>query len=166
MDALHAAWQTRTPRERAALAFGSAAVVFLVFYGFVWEPLRAEQKRLRESLPHLRAQSAQFAADAAEAGRLREMRRTASASESPRAAIEAAAVEAGVRPRIKSVAEVAGGRLQVAVDALPYEALIRWIGALASSAGIGVESLQLRPGATSGTVVVDTLVLKGRGVEP
>jgi type II secretory pathway component PulM len=162
MDALRAVWHVRTPRERTALACGSVVVAALLLYGFAWEPLRAEHKRLREFLPQLRAQSLQFAADAAEAGRLRGVAQTASRSESPRAAVEATAVEAGVRPRIRSIAEVAGGRLQVAVEPVPYEALIRWIGALSSSAGITVESVQLRPGPTPGTVLVETLVLKGR----
>jgi len=159
MDALRTAWQGRTSRERTALVFGGVAVVFLLLYGFVWEPLRAEHARLREILPRLRAQSAQFAADATEARRLRDRRQTASANETPRAAIESAAVEAGMRPRIKSVTEVAGGRFQVALEPVSYEALIRWVGALAADAGIALESVQLRPGATPGTVVVDTIVL-------
>lgn len=163
MDALRAAWQARRPRERAALVFGGVLVAALLLYGFAWEPLRAEHKRLREFLPQLRAQSAQFAADAAEAGRLRRTQQTISRTENARASVEAAAVESGVRPRIRSVKEVAAGRLQVAVEPVPYEGLIRWIGLLASGAGITVESVQLRPGPTPGTVLVDTLVLKGSG---
>lgn len=162
MDALRAVWQVRTPRERTALALGGLVVAALLLYGFAWEPLRAEHKRLCEFLPQLRAQSMQFSADAAEAGRLRGIAQTASRSESPRAALEATAVAAGVRPRIRSITEAAGGRLQVAVEPVAYEALIRWIGALASGAGITVESVQLRPGPTPGTVLVETLVLKGR----
>ena len=163
MDALRAAWQARSPRERAALVFGGVLVATLLLYGFAWEPLRAEHKRLRESLPHLRVQSAQFAADAAEAGRLRRTGQSISRTENPRASVEAAADQSGVRPRIRLVTEVAGGRLQVAVEPLPYEGFIRWIGALASGAGITVESVQLRLGPTPGTVLVDTLVLKGSG---
>lgn len=166
MDALRAVWQTRTSRERTALVCGAVTVAFLVLYGFVWEPLRAEHARLRATLPQLLAQSAQFAADAQEARRLRAGRQSAAANEPPRVAIESAAAEAGMRPRIKSVTEVAGGRFHVAVEPVSYAALIRWVGALASGAGIALESVQLRPGATPGTVMVDTLVLKGRGVEP
>lgn len=163
MDALRVAWQARTSRERTVLVFGGVAIAALLFFGLVWEPLRVEHKRLRESLPQLRAQSVQFAADAAEAERLRGMGQTTSPTASARASVEAAADQSGVRPRVTSVTEVAGGRMQVAVEPVPFAALIRWMGTLASGAGITVESLQLRPGPTPGTVQVDTLVLKGLG---
>jgi type II secretory pathway component PulM len=163
MDALRAAWQARTSREHTAVGVGAVVVTSLLLYGFVWEPLRADRARLREIVPHLRTQSAQFTTDAAEARRLRGQGHSALASEPPRAVIESAAVESGMRPRIRSVTEVASGRFQVAVEPVSYEALIQWVGALASSDGIALEAVQLRPGATPGTVVVDTLVLKGRG---
>jgi type II secretory pathway component PulM len=166
VDALRAAWRGRTHRERTALACGGLAVVLLLLYAFVWEPLRAEQKRLRAALPALRVQAAQFAVDAAEARRLRGGNHAASTSEAPRSAIESAAATVGLRPRIKSVAEGADGRFQVAVEPMPYDALVRWIGTLTSGAGVTLESVQLRPGATSGTVIVDALVLKRRGGEP
>jgi general secretion pathway protein M len=166
MNVLRTTWRARSPREQSALALGGAAVLLLLLFGFVWEPLRAEEKRLRESLPHLRLQSAQFAADAVEARRLREMGRVTTASELPRATIEAAAAETGVRSQIRSVTDVAAGRFQVALEPVPYEALIQWVGALASDAGIAVESLQMHAGPRPGTVVVDTLVLKGPGSEP
>jgi general secretion pathway protein M len=163
MDALRTAWHARTPRERTTLVFGGVTVAALLLYGLVWQPLRADHERLRKSLPQLRAQSVQFAADAAEAERLRGIGQAGAIAASPRAAVEAAADEAGVGARIKSVAETAGGRLQVAVEPVAYEALLRWIGALAAGAGITVESVQLRPGPVPGTVVVETLVLKQRG---
>jgi len=163
MDPLRAAWDTRNPRERIALGLGALVLALLLLYAFVWEPLRAEQKRLRQSLPLLRAQAAQFAADAAEARRLRSVAQAQPDRSSTRASLEALAERAGVRASIKSITEVSGGRVQVALDPLAYEALVRWFGELARGTGFAVETLQLRPGAAPGTVMVQTLVLKGAG---
>ncbi len=159
---LPSAWQARTPRERAALGLGAVAITALLLYGFVWEPWRIQQARLREYLPRLRAQATQFTADATEARRLRAQARIAPAGEQPRQTIESAAVEAGMRGHLKSVTEVTGGRFQVVLGPVPYDAFIRWTGALAASA-VTVESVQLRAGPTPGTVTVESLVLKARG---
>jgi type II secretory pathway component PulM len=163
MEALRAAWHGRNPRERTAIAFGGVSVAVLLIYGFVWEPLRAEHIRLRAALPHLRAEAAQFNADAAEAGRLRKIGHVMQPGASPRASVETAAKQTGVGKSIKSVTEVSGGRLQIVMDPVSYELLIRWVGGLTSNAGIAVESMHLRPGPAPGTVFVDTLVLKGYG---
>lgn len=161
---LLAAWQARTSRERTALALGAVAVTALLFYGFAWEPWRVQQARLRDYLPRLRAQAAQFSVDVAEAARLRAQVRTAPSGEHPRSAIESAAAATGVRAQLKSIAEVPAGRFQVTLDPVPYDAFIRWAGALAAQA-VTVESVELRAGAAPGTVTVVSLVVKSRGAE-
>jgi general secretion pathway protein M len=164
MDSLRTMWHARTPRERFALMLAGVVIAVFLLYSFVWEPVRAERTRLRESLPELRAQAARFAIDAAEVRRLR-----ASAHGQPQSsaggptAVEAAAEQIGVRASITSITEVPGGRLQVALEPVPYEVLVRWIGELARSAGLAVESVQLRPGPKPGLVMVESLVFKGAG---
>lgn len=163
MDSLRAAWQERTLRDRFALALGAAVVAVLLLYAFVWEPVRVDHKRLRESVPQLRAQAVQFATDAAEAQRLRDVGLRHPGGANTPASLEAAADRTGMRARIKSITEVSGGRVQVVLEPVPYEALVRWIGELTGSAGFAVESVQLRPGPAPGIVLVQTLVLKGAG---
>jgi general secretion pathway protein M len=163
MDSLRTMWHARTPRERFALTVAGVVIAVFLLYSFVWEPVRAERSRLRESLPQLRAQAARFATDAAEVTRLRASTRGQPQSAGGPAAVEAAADQIGVRASITSITEAPGGRLQVALEPLPYEALVRWIGELARSAGLAVESVQLRPGPKPGLVVVESLVFKGAG---
>ncbi|MGB8435536.1 MAG: type II secretion system protein M [Burkholderiales bacterium] len=161
MDSARTMWLARTPRERFALTVAAGVIAALLLYSFVWEPVRAERARLRESLPQLRAQAAQFASDAAEASRLRASARGQPPSVGGATAVEAAAEQIGVRANITSITEVSGGRLQVALEPVPYEALVRWIGELARSAGLAVESVQLRPSPKPGIVIVESLVFKG-----
>ena len=161
MDAILTAWQTRTPRERIAVALGVVALTLLLLYEFVWEPVRMERGQLRQSLTQLRAQAAQFAEDAAEAERLRAAAKNSPRSESATAAVQSAADRTGVRASIKTVTEVSGGRVQITLEPIPYEGLVRWVGELARSTGFAVESLQVRRGSTPGVVMVETMVLKG-----
>jgi general secretion pathway protein M len=163
MDSLRTMWHARTPRERFALTVAGVVIAVFLLYSFVWEPVRAERSRLRESLPQLRAQAARFAIDAAEVRRLRASAHGQPQSLGGPAAVEAAADQIGVRASITSITEVPGGRLQVALEPLPYEALVRWIGELARSTGLVVESAELRPGPKPGLVMVESLVFKGAG---
>jgi len=163
MDSLRTMWHARIPRERFALTVAGVVIAVFLLYSIVWEPVRAERTRLLQSLPQLRAQAGQFAIDAAEMRRLRTSEHGQPQSAGGPTAVEAAAEQIGVRASITSITEVPGGRLQVALEPLPYEALVRWMGELARSAGLAVESVQLRPGPKPGLVVVESLVFKGAG---
>jgi general secretion pathway protein M len=163
MTTLRAVWYARNPRERMALGTGTIALALMLMYALVWEPVRAEQKRLRESLPLLRAQAAQLAADVAEAKRLRDLAQAQVDPSNPRAALAAVADRAGVRPSITSITEASPGRVQLVLDPLAYEALVRWIGELTRTPGFAVETLILGRARASGTVLVQTLVLKRIG---
>ena len=145
------------------MMMGGVAVAVLLFYGFAWEPLRRDYTRLRESLPHARSQAADFGQKAAEAKRLQGLVQNARRGANPRASVEASAEQLGLKREIKQIVEVPGGRLQLELDPVPYDKLIRWIGVLATTAAIGVESLELRLGPSPGTVLVETLVLRGYG---
>jgi len=163
MESLRAAWHARNTRDRIVLKAGACAVALLLFYAFVWEPARTEQERLRQSLPRLREQAAQFAADAAEAKRLRSLGLAKAGGSGTPATVEAAAERTGLRASIKSITEAPGGRLRIALDPVPYGAWVRWIGELSGSAGFTVESVQLRAGAAPGTVIVEKLEVIGAG---
>lgn len=151
-----------SPRDRNVLIAGSAVLLVLLLYAFVWDPLQMDHARLRESIPGLRAQATRFDALAGEAERLRGSARGAAAPAGP-AAIEAAADRTGVRASIKSIEQQSGGKVQVAIEGVGYDALLAWIADVASSAGMSVDSIQVQRGAAPGAVSVPSLVFKGWG---
>lgn len=142
------------------LGIGALALTVLLVYHFGWEPLAAERERLRGSIGTLRAQAVQFDQDAAEAQRLRSVRKERPPSSSNHALLQEAAERVGVRSSIKSITEVADGRLQVAIEPLPYAALMKWIGDIMGSGAVIVDSIQIKASETPGAVQVDSLVLK------
>jgi general secretion pathway protein M len=163
MESLREWWKGRAERERVVLLGGGAALLLLLLYAFVWDPISTEHGRLRESLPALRAKAAQFEADVQEVERLGRRSGEGRAAGGGPAAVESAADRAGIRARIKSIDEAPGARVQVTLDALPYEALVRWIADVAASAGLTVDSVELRSGGAPGVVTVPALVFKGTG---
>lgn len=163
MESLREWWRGRAERERAVLLGGGVALFLMVLYAFVWDPVRTEHERLREALPALRAKAAQFDANVQEVERLGRRGGEARASGGGAAAVESAAERAGIRARIKSIEEGPAARVQVTLDALPYEVLVRWIADVAGSAGLAVDSVELRSGGTPGIVTVPALVFKGTG---
>jgi len=64
---LHQFWSQRQPRERTALLAGGAVLAVALLYGLVVAPIAKDRARLATALPQLRADSARFARDLAQA---------------------------------------------------------------------------------------------------
>jgi general secretion pathway protein M len=160
MQSVQSAWQARSPRERLVLGVGAVVLTLLLLYHFVWEPLEAERERLRRSIGALRTQAAQFDEDAAEAELLRNTGKERPRSASNHALLQEAAERVGARSSIKSITEVADGRMQVVLEPLPYATLVKWIGAIMGSGAVTIDAIQVKTSGTPGSVQVDSLVLK------
>jgi general secretion pathway protein M len=160
MDFLRTAWEARTARERGVLALGAIAVVLLLLYQYVWSPLVVERERLRNSIVPLRVHAAQFAHDASEAEQLRTAAHSRERDATPTQTLQALAERNDLRDRVKSVAESPDGRVQVTLEPVPYETVVRWLGDIAQSGSLAVESLEMKRTSTPGVVQVESLVLK------
>jgi len=151
----------REPRERVLLVGGSVVATLLVLYALVWSPISTEADRLSRSLPKLRADAAAFGREAAEAERLRATTQSRPAPKPLAIAVQESAPRFNVQTAIKSVQALGPDRAQVAMGPVSFDSLMLWLGDLAQSAGITVETLQLSSLAEPGKVAVDGLVLRG-----
>jgi len=160
MDSLRASWEARTPRERLVLAGGAAALATLLLYQFAWSPLAAERERLRNSIPPLRVQAAQFADHASEAEQLRGSVNGRDRAGTPSQKLQALAERHGMRGRIKSITESPDGRMQVIVQPAPYEAVVRWLGEVSLDGALAVEAVEMKRTGAPGVVQVESLVVR------
>jgi type II secretory pathway component PulM len=147
------------PRERQALAAGSALVLILVAYGWLWLPLASDTARLRSGIGALRVQAAQVAAESAEAKRLIAAPRPPAPGDLLASGVEQNALAAGIKDRLH-VQPLDAGRVQVAADGVGFN---EWVGLLAKlqqSGGARVESARVEPQAGSSLVQVQAILAR------
>ena len=161
LERLREWWLARNTRERAFIASGGAALVVALLWAYVWVPLEADRVRLAAAMPTLRAQAQQVALQAADVERLRAAAGARGNAAPSQPAIEETLKTAGLGAGVTGVAMLAGGRVQVNLDIVPFDALVRAIGQLMESHGLAVETVALKATGEPGMVRVETLVLQG-----
>ena len=154
-------WQGRDTRERALISLGGAALAVAVLWAYVWAPLEADRVRLARALPTLRAQAEQIGQQAADVERLRAAARSRGGAAPSQPAIEQTLKGAGLGAGVTGVAMLGGGRVQVNLGVVPFDALVRAIAQLAESHGLAVEAIVLKAAGEPGKVRVEMLVLQG-----
>jgi type II secretory pathway component PulM len=135
-------------------------LVALLLYQFAWSPVVAERERLRNSIVPLRVQAAQFADDASEAEQLRGTVNGRERAQTPSQKLQTFAERHGLRGRIKSINESPDGRMQVMLEAAPYEGVVRWLGDVSLDGSLAVESVEMTRTGSPGLVQVESLVVK------
>jgi general secretion pathway protein M len=147
-------WEARAPRERLVFGVGAAALLVASLWAYVWAPVQSDRARLAVAVPQLRARALETVRESAEVERLRAAARGRGAV--PQAAIDAAM--AGFGDAYAGVAPLGEGRIQVQLRTVPFDELVRTLGALGEAHGVAVESAALRA-AGDGRVQVESLVL-------
>ncbi|HSD54642.1 MAG TPA: type II secretion system protein M [Burkholderiales bacterium] len=154
-------WRERNARERWLIGSGVAVLVVSALWAYVWAPIASERARLIASLPALRVQAQQMGQQAAEVERLRTAARSRTQSEAPQRAIEEAMKAGGFAEGFAGVAALGGGRFQVNLGVVPFDALLRVVAQLAETHGLAVETMALKSTDEPGRVRVESLVLQG-----
>jgi general secretion pathway protein M len=154
------AWfRERTPRERLALTAGAVIVLVLVFYGWIWLPLTADTARLRVSVPPLRKEAAQLAADAVEATRLAASPKPQQAGEALGPAVEQSISAAGLKDRLQ-VLPLDGSRVQLSTEGIGFNEWINLLAILQQSRNARVESARVEPQPGSALVRVQAVLAR------
>lgn len=146
MNLAHA-WQSRSYRERSALALGGAVVAVLLLVVLAWLPLERLRSRLGAELPRLRASVVALERDAAEARRLRAIAPTATSSAASAAMpTELAGAQLGMADE---------KHVRLRGDDVAFTALLEWLGAAQSANGLRVESARIEALPSPGRVRAD-----------
>ena len=136
---MKAFWDSRSPRDRAILAFIAAFVALALFVALVALPVQRARARLAVALPPLRASIEALQRDALEVKRLRALPVVSRAPASPLASL---ASNGGGLPGAQVVA-IDAARVRVTGADIGFAALLEWLGNAQATHGMRVESARL-----------------------
>ena len=131
-------WVSRSPRERAVMAWAGVAVVAILLFAFVWLPMERARTRLAQELPPLRASLAEMRAQAEEVKALRAMPARDAAPATPLATLAASGSLAQGLPGAR-VAALDARRASLAVEDASWMRLVEWIHWAGAAHGLVVE---------------------------
>ncbi|MBS1220738.1 MAG: type secretory pathway, component PulM [Proteobacteria bacterium] len=125
-------WEGLSSRERLLVAGGATLTLVLLLYVIAWQPFQASHRRLRQSVAEQRVELTAMQQMA------REIKQLGGSSGKPPATegrslltlVDQTARAAGLGTAIKRVTPQGEDRLGVQFDAVEFDKLVPWLGAL------------------------------------
>ena len=138
-------WESLSRRERLLTTGGAALTLGLLLYALAWQPLQANHRRLRQSVAEQRAELATMRRMAEEIRRLDGSSKTLSMVDdrSLLTLVDQTARTAGLGAALKRVAPQSENRLGVEFDAVEFDRLVPWLGALERDHRIAIVNLSV-----------------------
>jgi len=153
-EVLKCLWTERTPSEQATLWIAAVLLAFGLAYAYLWLPITHDRDRLLVRVPKLGADAQGMESDARELERLRA---TARRTPDLRAAIEQAAVAAGITTAPGWVSPQVANRVRVTIAAAQPEQAFTWAARTQSAGGMRLESMRVTWLAEGDRVRVETV---------
>ena len=156
-------WEGLSSRERLLTAGGAMLVLALLLYALAWQPFQASHRRLRQSVAEQRAELAIMRQMAREIKQLGESNGKPLATEgrSLLTLVDQTARAAGLGAALKRVTPQGEDRLGVQFDAVEFDKLVPWLGALERDHRIVIVNLSVDR-ATAGRVNARLIVQGSR----
>lgn len=147
-------WETLSARERGLIAGGMAIVLVLLIYALVWEPFRASDRRLRQSVAEQRADLAWMRQAAQEVKRLSATGKgsTAPDGRSLLTLVDQTARAAGLGAALKRIAPQGEDKLSAQLDAAEFDKLIPWLGVMERQHQLTIVNLSVDRAGAAGLV--------------
>jgi len=161
MKAIEHWWTELSARDRRILLLGAAITLPLLGWALIWQPLDTARAAARAALDETAAQHAEVRALAGQIASRARSGNTAASTQSPLAAVEAAARDQRLLEQLKRrEAEGANGVHLVLEDA-PADALLRLLENLDQQYGLRVTQARIAP-LTPGRVNASLTLQRGR----
>ena len=156
-------WEGLSSRERLLTAGGAMLVLALLLYALAWQPFQASGRRLRQSVAEQRAELVSMRQMAQEIKQLggSSGKPLPADGRSPLTLVDQTARAAGLGAALKRVTPQGEDRLGVQFDAVEFDKLVPWLGALERDHRIVIVNLSVDR-ATAGRVNARLIVQGSR----
>lgn len=160
-------WRALSPRERLLLTAGIAAALWAVLYGFVYQPMQTENRRLQQQLEAQRHIHRHLREVMPRVAPLRQLgERPAAAPMEPAAAIADSSRQLGLETYIgKRKADAAEG-IELELQGIPFDKLAYWLAVLRQQHGVAVTKLDMQRHADDSALLDGTLTLNAINRRP
>lgn len=149
-------WDSLSLRERGLIGGGIALTLALLIYALAWQPFQTSYRRLQHSVVEQRADLAWMQQAAQEVQRLsgtsNSGSKTANDGRSLLTRVDQTARAAGFGPALKRIAPQGENQISVQLDAVEFDKLIPWLGALERNQHILIANLTVDRTAAPGRV--------------
>jgi general secretion pathway protein M len=143
------------PRERRILAGGAVALVLLLFYLVIWQPLHSGVAQMRTSVAEQRDTLRWMREAAAEVKSLATSGAQGGAGLGGRsllAVVDQSARSSNLGPALKRVEPEGQNSVRVRVEGASFDAMVGWLSGLARSSQVFATSLSIERADASGQV--------------
>ena len=147
-----ALWRGLQPRERALITSAGILLCITFVYALLWVPMQRDLRHLRTALPEAETHLTVMRAQLAQAQQLRSARPTAGQSVSLQTAVEQTAATAGIQGTISRLETHGPKTVDVSLDAVAFDQLIRWLADLQKKHPITIEAATVDRQASPGLV--------------
>lgn len=152
---MNAWWTALAPRERRILILGGVALVLILVWVAVWEPLVQGRSALRSDVARLSAEAVWMEQTSDEVRRRARLEQRSPVlpgnGSSVLTLIEVSANAAGLRSALTRV-QPEGEGARLILDAVSFDALMGWLAELEQRQGLQVSELALEAGESAGQV--------------
>lgn len=131
-------WLSRSPRERAVLAWAGLCVAAILLFALAWLPMERTRARLAQELPALRASLAEMHTQADEVKALRALPARDAAPATPLATLVASGSLSQGLPGSR-IATLDARRASLTVDDASWARLVEWLHWAGAAHGLAVE---------------------------
>lgn len=162
-DRLRNTWNSLQSRERLIVGVGAVILSALLGYSIVWAPVQRDLSNLRIDVPKQRTQLALMRVQAKQVAQLRSSAPAKIASGNLLTKLEQSAQNRGLRENITRMEPDETNAVRLSLDAVDFNALLRWLKELQTQNGIRPETATITAQSEPGLVNARLLV-RGPGL--
>jgi general secretion pathway protein M len=153
-------WQSKTPQEHMAMIIGAAAILVLLVYLLMWRPFvqSLDKKALQVESQQITLKWMQDNLDLVKSLQRQQRGRATSSNEALLTLVDRTATKIQLRQQIQRIKPQGDNAVQLWIEQAPFDTIIKWLGQLIHTHGIGIDSLNIdkqdKPGLVNARLVL------------